>query len=305
MGFPRPNVAQVVRADALHGAISREGLLAAGLCPATVQRLRSRGHLEAIHDGIYLVADSVRSPLAREAAALLACAPDAYLSRLTAAHLWELPAPPPPDVQVTVMGRYRSSFPGVQVSFIRYMLPQEQREVNGLNVTSPALTLLDLMGAYGRRVMATALNEARVQEIVTMEELDTTIRAHRRRPGSRALRAYLERERGPQITRSEAERRALEVMQEHGIVPDESDFKIGPYRVDFYFRRERLAVEIDGYRYHATPKRFVDDRRRAAYLASRGIQVFPLVWEDITGDSANAMTNLNTTLIERRSRFEN
>lgn len=275
--------------------------MAAGISPSTVQRLRAKGHLEPVHDGVYLVADSVRSPRARHAAALIACAPDAYLSRLTAAELWEFPVPKTALIHVTVEGRYRSSFPGVRVSFIRQMLPQERRVVDGLAVTSPALTLLDLMGAYGPRVLAPALNEARVQGLVTMEELDTTIRFHRRRPGAGRLRAHLARERGPGITRSEAERRALELMKKHGIVPDESDYPIGPYRVDFYFRRERVAVEIDGYRYHSTPERFIHDRRRTAYLASRGIIVFPLVWDDIVAQSASAMVNLTGTLGERRN----
>jgi very-short-patch-repair endonuclease len=304
MGFPRPDVARVIRERSLHGAISREHLLAAGVSSSAIHRLRRGGHLETVHDGVYLVADTVRSPRAKEAAALVACAPDAHLSRLTAGRLWELPVPTASYVSVTVEGRYRSSFPGVRVSYVREMLPQERREIDGLSVTSPALTLLDLMGAFGPRVLVPALNEARIQGLVTMEELDTTTRFHWLRPGSAALRAHLARERGPEITRSEAERRALELMKKHGIVPDESDYPIGPYRVDFYFRRERVAVEIDGYRYHSTPERFVHDRRRTAYLASRGIIVFPLVWDDIVHESANAMTNLTGTLAGRRHLFD-
>jgi very-short-patch-repair endonuclease len=116
-----------------------------------------------------------------------------------------------------------------------------------LAITSPSLTILDLAGTLGKADLAAA-----------------TLVAHPKRRGARALRALLESERGQRVTRSEAERRALVVMREHGLEPDSSDVKIGPYRVDFLFERERVAVEIDGYRYHGTTKRFVDDRRRTA-----------------------------------------
>ena len=89
-------------------------------------------------------------------------------------------------------------------------------------------------------------------------------------------------------------------MKEHGLQPDASDHRIGPYRVDFWFEAARVAVEVDGYRYHATPKRFVDDRRRAAYLAARGVLVFPITWQDVIAPSG-AMAQLRETLALRRS----
>ena len=88
-------------------------------------------------------------------------------------------------------------------------------------------------------------------------------------------------------------------MRKYGIEPDHSDFRIGPYRVDFYFRRERVAVEVDGFRYHATPARFAADRRRAAALGARGVQIFPLTWDDVTVDSEVAIRRLKATLLRR------
>lgn len=117
---------------------------------------------------------------------------------------------------------------------------------------------------------------------------------------ARDLAKLLASERGPRITRSTAERRALRAMRKYGVEPDASDFPIGPYRVDFWFERERLAVEVDGYRYHGTPKRFVDDRRRMAYLAARGIQTYPLTWHDLGPGSARAMKDLDRALEQRR-----
>jgi very-short-patch-repair endonuclease len=69
--------------------------------------------------------------------------------------------------------------------------------------------------------------------------------------------------------------------------------------VDFWFERERLAVEVDGYRYHGTPKRFVSDRRKIAYLAARGIQIVPLTWDDVGPGAERAMTDLKSALAAR------
>jgi very-short-patch-repair endonuclease len=158
-----------------------------------------------------------------------------------------------------------------------------------------------MAGAVAQPVLIEMLNEARVQHLVTDADLRATLSAHPTRRGARALRALLASERGPRITRSKAERIALRLLREHGLEPDEADYPIGPYRVDFYFRRERVAVEVDGYRYHSTPRRFVGDRRRTAYLAARGIQVFPLTWDDLHGDGERAMSDLRGTLAARRN----
>ncbi|MGI9021189.1 MAG: type IV toxin-antitoxin system AbiEi family antitoxin domain-containing protein [Solirubrobacterales bacterium] len=283
-----------------HGAVTREELLALGLAPKVIEGLIKRGLLAPISPGVYIVGLGPPPSLAREAAAILACRPRALLSGLTAARLLAIPAPACVDIHVTVVGRWRRSLQGVQVRRINALARGELRRHQGLPVTSPSLTLLDLAGVVSERELERALNEARVQRLVREEELRTTIAAHPRRRGARALGRVLAAEGAPGLTRSEAERRALRAMRRHGVEPDASDFPVGPYRVDFWFERERIAVEVDGYRYHSTPKRFRDDRRRTAYLASRGVQVYPLTWDDLGPEAGRAMQRLANTLATRR-----
>jgi very-short-patch-repair endonuclease len=271
-----------------HGAVTRAQL-----------RIRS-GLLVPVHHGVYLVGLGPVPLLAHEAAAVLACGPHAMLSHRTAGPLWELPVKKPDEIELTVVGRHRKSPAGLHVHSIASLAPSELRRHDGVPITSPSLTVLDLAGLSSEKVLRAVVNEARVLKLVTDEELRATLRRHPRRAGARALRKLLDSELGLRITRSEAERKALEVMREHGIEPDASDFAIGPYRADFWFERERVVVEVDGYRYHGTPKRFVDDRRRSNYLASKGIQVFPLTWHDLGPGAARAMTLLSETLAERR-----
>jgi very-short-patch-repair endonuclease len=283
-----------------HGAVCREQLLAAGLTSRMIELRVRKGLLVPVHRGVYLVAYA-SAPLREHSAALLACRPHAMLSRFTAASLLGLPVRPPVRIQVTVVGRFRKPPAGVESHRIVRLAPGELTYHEGLPMTSPSLTILDLAADLTRWRLAEVINEARVQGLVSDRDLAATLAAHPNRRGRSALRALLSSERGPRITRSEAERRALATMRAHGIEPDETDVQIGPYRADFLFRRERLIVEIDGYRYHGTPKRFVGDRRRAAYLAGRGFMTFPLTWQDLGPNSARAMGDLRAALAKRRS----
>jgi very-short-patch-repair endonuclease len=163
------------------------------------------------------------------------------------------------------------------------------------------LTLLDVAGSVNEPELLECVHEARSQRIVTNSELRATLDAHPYRRGAAALRRLLTTEGGVRVTRSKAERRALSIMREHGLEPDESDYAVGPYRLDFYFRKERVAVEYDSAQFHDNPRRFVHDRRRAAYLAARGILTFPLTAQDLGGGADRAMRDLRAALTRRRA----
>jgi very-short-patch-repair endonuclease len=282
------------------GVVTRQQLVNAGFTERVIDRRIASGGLIAVHPGVYLVGHRAVHALAYETAALLACRPRAVLSHHTVARLQRIPVPNDDLIHVTVVGRKRRSPSGVKVHSLTILPRHELRRHAGLPITSPSLTLLDLAGVLREAEVAAALNEARVQRLVTDEQLRRTLAAHPTRKGAKALRQLLATEHGPRVTRSKAERIALRVLREHDLEPDESDIRIGPYRADFLYRRERLIVEIDGARFHSTPKRFVDDRRRTAYLASRNFQVFPLTWDDLHSGAATAMGRLRQTREARR-----
>ena len=60
-------------------------------------------------------------------------------------------------------------------------------------------------------------------------------------------------------------------------LPEQPAFRrqhpVGPYILDFYCSAARLAVEIDGAS-HSEPAQQEHDRRRDAWLATQGIQVY-------------------------------
>jgi very-short-patch-repair endonuclease len=303
MGAARATVDAIIGAIAAqqHGVVGRDQLLAAGVTRSMIRHRIASGMLVPVYDGVYLVGHGPPSPRAALQAAVLACRPRALLAGRTAARAFELPAREPDTIEVTVVGRTRHSFANVRVRKLDWLPRRELHHLEGIPISSPSLTLMDVAGHGDADELIGCLHEARVKEVVTDEDLRATLAAHPNRRGARSLRALLQTEGGVRLTRSPAERRALKVMRRHGLEPDASDHPVGPYRLDFYFERERVAVEYDGRATHDNPKRFVQDRRKIAYLAARGILTVPLTAHDVGAGATRAMADLRATLESRRA----
>ena len=284
-----------------HGAVARDQLLAAGLSARIIHERIQCGVLLPVHRGVYLFTLGPRSPLAREAAAVLACLPRAILSHRTAGRLWGLPVPLPDVIELTVVGRQRRPPNGLAVYSIASLPDAELRRHERIPITSPSLTVLDLAGLIAPDELEGALHEARVQRLVTDAELRATLAAHPNRRGARALARLLAREGGVRVTRSKGERRLLKLLRAHDLEPDASDHPVGPYTLDFYFEVERVAVEYDSRQFHDNDRRFVGDRRKIAYLAARGIVTVPFTVIDLGAGADRAIADLRSTLASRRN----
>src|SRR5664279_2813864 len=84
-------IAQI--ASRQRGRVARRQLLAAGLSSSQITRLVRRGQLRPRRRGVYAVGHEALIEFAEETEALLAIAPGAGLSQLTAARLWGMLAP--------------------------------------------------------------------------------------------------------------------------------------------------------------------------------------------------------------------
>lgn len=172
-----------------HGAVSRAQLREAGVSDGAINRRIASRRLHPVHRGVYLVGHLARAPLAAEAAALLACGPGSVLSHRTAGWFWHLLAERPARVEVTVAGRARAERPGIRLHRIAD-LPREQVRIReGMAVTSPARTLLDLAAVLTPRALAIAFDRARDERAVSMSEIGSLLERYRGRRGTKRLRA--------------------------------------------------------------------------------------------------------------------
>jgi very-short-patch-repair endonuclease len=172
------------------------------------------------------------------------------------------------------------------------------RSRDGLRLTAPARTVLDLAGLLSDRELERAVNEALVLKLTTHEDLTHTVRRSKGRRGTRSLRALLDRAAGPTFTRSEAEQRLRRLLRGAGLPAPETNVRVGPYEVDLLWRAELLVVEVDGYAFHSTRFAFERDRARDADLQARGLRVLRFTWRQIV-DQPDVVIARVTQLLKR------
>jgi very-short-patch-repair endonuclease len=266
-----------------HGALATWQLIAAGLSAAQISRLVARGWLRRAHRGVYLVGP-IHGPLARLMAATLAVGAGALLSHRSATELWGVGPALYGGVEVTSVGRRGLSRDGITVHSARRLDPADVTTHHGIPVTAPGRTLLDLATVVGRRDLARAVEQAEVLDLLRGDWLDPLLTRNPRHRGTKALRAATRAADAPAMTRSEAERRLLELVRAAGLPAPEVNRRLHGYEVDFSWPAHRLVAEVDGYAFHSSRSSFERDRRRDAHLIASGYRVIRITWRRLTGE---------------------
>jgi very-short-patch-repair endonuclease len=119
---------------------------------------------------------------------------------------------------------------------------------DGIAVTNPARTLADLRRTIEPALFRSALREAEFRGL----ELGDV-------PSDRS--------------RSDLERAFLRLCRRHRLPMPEVNVEVGRFTVDFLWRRERPAVETDGYAAHRGRQAFEDDHTRELELHALGYRL--------------------------------
>jgi hypothetical protein len=242
------------------GLVTRAQLQAHGLTTHAIAGRVEARRLRVLHRGVYRVGPVV-APYARELAAVLACGPQAVLSHRSAGWLWQLLPDPGNEhpVDISLIQGERGRRPNLRRH--RARLHATEVTVRGfIPVTVPGRTVIDLAALLETHELEGVLARAERSGLLERGELLTVSR----RPGAPRLRALLENDSAPALTRSEAERRFLILIRKAQLPAPETNARVGAFEVDFFWRRERLIVEVDGYAYHGVRRKFEGDRRRDA-----------------------------------------
>jgi very-short-patch-repair endonuclease len=180
---------------------------------------------------------------------------------------------------------------------VRRLVAADTAHVDGVPVTAPARTLFDIAHLMSAREVERALAQADREELVQQEALRALLRRHPRYPGTPVLRALLESGgAAPALTRSEAEERLLVLVRRAQLRAPETNVRIDGVEVDFYWRAERLVVEVDGYAYHSSARAFERDRRRDARLTARGLRIMRVTWRQIVEEPEATLARLAQAL---------
>ena len=288
---------QIARlAERQHGVVTRRQLLATGLKRNGIGRRLGAGRLHAVHRGVYAVGHRRLSREGRWIAAVLACGPGTVLSHRTAAALWGL-RQSASAVEVSTTSRSgRERRRGIVVHHV-LLDRSEVADHDGIPVTTPARTLLDLAAILPPRGTARVVEAAERARIFDLAAIDALLARYPRRAGTPALRAAIALHRPrSELTRSELERIFLELCHEHGLEPPRVNAPVGPYLVDFLWPGQRLIAETDGAESHMTRAAFERDRARDAELTSAGLRVVRFTYDRVTDEPAGVARTLRALL---------
>ena len=235
-------------------------------------------------------------------AAVLSGGSSAVLSHTNAVPVWGmLKIAVGGPIHVSVPGSGRGRRPGIR--FHRVALADDERTVTeGIPITSPGRTLADIAGILGSREIELAMAVAERERLITREQLAALPDRYSSRPGISVLRSLIRQQSGPDLTRSDAERRCLELLRSAGLPRPHTNVLVGPYELDLFWPTVGLAVEIDGHAYHTSRDRFEGDRRKDAWLHARGIQVVRLSWRQITREPVATAVQVGQALALARAR---
>jgi very-short-patch-repair endonuclease len=274
----RPGVGARASVGAIHriarrqkSLVTRDQLRELGLHPRAIDRRVEAKRLQPVRRGVYRVGP-IRQPFEAEMAAVLAVGPNAFLSHHSAAVLHRLLPYPAKDglVHVTVIDSEPGRKPGIRIHRTTKLSGDETTRREGIPVTTPARTILDLAPALTPTELEQLIAAAHRQRPANTKALQALVARYPGRPGVPAVRKTLAGR--PRFTRSQAERRLLEALRRAGFAP-ETNTGVGGYEVDLYLPEHRLVIEVDGDPFHSARP----DRRRAyardAALGVIGVRV--------------------------------
>ena len=277
------------------GLVTRTQLRARGITAhAIASRVRAK-RLRLLHRGVYRVGPVI-APHARELAAVLACGPHAVVSHRSAGWLWQLlPDPGEAPVDISLREGDRGRRRNISVHRV-HLREHDVTTCEDIAVTTPRRTLIDLAAVLSSRDLERALAIAERLNLLERRDLLSASAQQAGRPGAPLLRTLLQTDAGPAFTRSEAEDQFLALIRRAQLPAPETNVRVGDYEVDFYWRRERLVVEVDGFAFHANTRKFDSDRRRDAWLTANGLHVIRVTWRQLTGEPEVVLVRLAQTL---------
>ena len=170
-----------------HGVVMRTQLLERGLSRHAVDRLVRAGRLVVLRRGLYQVGP-LPLPRAVERAAVITGGPHARVSHRTAARLQSMleNGHHSKQVEVSMPRGRRRRMEGVRIHRVRDLRVDEVTMLDGIPITTPARTLLDIAETETGRDVEQAYAKALRMRLVTPESMRDMVERHSTHRGHRS-----------------------------------------------------------------------------------------------------------------------
>jgi very-short-patch-repair endonuclease len=296
--------------------VTRRQLLALGLSSEGVKHRIVRGRLHPVARGVYAVGRPTLTTNGKRMAALLACGgdvdqagevilrpsihvvPAVVLSHDSAAELMEIGRDRDGRFEVSTLLAAHRSVPGVRLHRRSAMVDGWYGFYEGIPVTSPVQTLIDLAARHETRAMERSINEADKLGLVRTDDLRGALDLHPGEPGVGKLRRIIDM-RTFRYTRSELERAFLPLVAKAGLPVPETSVYVNGHEVDFWLPTLGLVIETDGLTYHRTPAQQAKDRERDQDHAEAGLTPLRFTHGQIKYEPGRVVRVLHATAAHR------
>jgi hypothetical protein len=175
------------------GVFSRAQATGAGFGASQIERRVRAGAWRRVFPGVYVYAATPGSAAARHWGAVLWAGPGSVLSHSSAAAIWRIRVANGAKPEVIVPATRGPRVEGVMVHRVARMGDVDVVRVQGLPVTSPVRTIVDLATVLEHDDLRAGLEEAVARGLVTVRAVGAGLDAigSSGRPGAARLRALL------------------------------------------------------------------------------------------------------------------
>jgi hypothetical protein len=226
-------------------------------------------------------------------AAVLASGPGAVISHRTAADALQILPYAGAAIDVSIPSRSWRPLAGITLHRSLGLCAEDCTKCDDIPCTTPARTLLDLADIVPAWRLERAIEAAERLGIYDHRAVIDVIKRAHGRPAAQRLSSVLAAYEAPPSTKTELERRALELFDRAGLPQPQVNKLVetadGPLEVDFLWPDRKLVVEADSFEWHRSRAAFEEDRRRDQLLHAAGYAVVRVTWRQLCDAPADVI----------------
>jgi hypothetical protein len=274
-----------------HGAFTTAQAAGCGFNRRLIDRWAQRGVFLRVHPSVYVIGGSPRTWMQEVSAAVLSVNDAAAVSHQTAAVLWEMTDRRPDRIDVVTARWDRVRRPCIAVHESRDLLELDRVVLDGIAVTSPVRTIVDLGAEAPLWLVESCLDTALRAGLFDAQDVRRFIAriARRGRRGVGKIRPLIEeRLKWEGLTESELEDKFRRLIHLSGLPRPVPQFQLrdarGRFvcRADFAYPDRHLLVELDSEAFHMDRSTFQRDRDKQNRALALGWTTLRFTWSDLT-----------------------
>jgi very-short-patch-repair endonuclease len=289
-----------------YSSFTAEQATRCGMSPDALFRAVRRKELLRLHTNVFAFAGSPETWERSMLAACLAAGPLAVASHRAAARIWNLVGPGDEIVEITVPYPLSPQLRRVVVHRSRDLVSDQTTVRNRIPVTNLLRTMVDLAAVLPPDKVEDALDAGlRWPSLFSIAAVEATLDqlGGCGRSGAGVLRKVLEeRVLGGAVSDSDLEKRMARLLKKaklpsavfHYVVSTPAGLFLA--EVDFAYPEIKLAIEVDGFDAHGTPRAMAKDFVRQNGLVPYKWHVLRFTWRQVTREPAMVAATIRRTL---------